>query len=122
MLLTQTGLDITLDEQTGELSFGSGVLCDGHSEKRLAAMEGLFESIEGEDGDQRVYWAYRNIRRPEDDAAWAEEILAVRRRETDRTRGADTVRLAGYDIRTEARKLLERYIRMAERAYPPARP
>ena len=70
MLLTQTGLDITLDEQTGELSFGSGVLCDGHSEKRLAAMEGLFESIEGEDGDQRVYWAYRNIRRPEDDAAW----------------------------------------------------
>ena len=35
---------------------------------------------------------------------------------------ADTVRRAGYDIRTEARKLLERYIRMAERAYPPTRP
>ena len=64
----------------------------------------------------------RRVSLEADDAAWAEEILAVRRRETDRTRGADTVRRAGYDIRTEARKLQERYIRMAERAYPPARP
>ncbi|MBQ4227830.1 MAG: glycosyltransferase family 1 protein [Clostridia bacterium] len=64
----------------------------------------------------------RRVSLDADDAAWAEEILAVRRRETDRTRGADTVRRAGYDIRTEARKLLERYIRMAERAYPPTRP
>ena len=31
--------------------------------------------------------------------------------------GVDLVRRAGYDIRTEARKLQEIYLEMAERAY-----
>ena len=52
------------------------------------------------------------------DAEWAGEILAARHPEADRSPGADTVRRAGYDIRTEARKLQERYLAMAARAYP----
>lgn len=57
-----------------------------------------------------------------DNAEWAREILAARRPETDRAQGADIVRGAGYDIHTEARKLQERYLEMAERAYPEVSP
>lgn len=70
MRLTASGLPIELDEDTGELSFCDGLLCDGHSEKRLGKMEGLFRSIEGEDPDSLVYRAYRNIRFPEHDDLW----------------------------------------------------
>ena len=70
MRLSQTGLDIELDETTGELSFGEGVLCDGGSDKALGKMEGLYESLGGCDLDQRVYWAYRNICRKEDEPLW----------------------------------------------------
>ena len=52
-----------------------------------------------------------------EDAAWAKEILTARRSKTDRTRGMDIVRQAGYDIHVEARKLQELYLKMAERAY-----
>ena len=50
------------------------------------------------------------------DTDWAHEILAVRQRETDRERGAELVRRAGYDIHEEARKLQNRYLEMADRA------
>ena len=51
-----------------------------------------------------------------DDAEWADEILAYRKAVTDRSRGADAVRRAGYDIHDEARKLQEIYLQMADRA------
>ena len=50
-----------------------------------------------------------------DDAEWADEILAYRKAVTDRSRGADAVRRAGYDIHDEARKLQEIYLQMADR-------
>ena len=40
----------------------------------------------------------------------------MRQRETDRERGAELVRRAGYDIHEEARKLQNRYLEMADRA------
>ncbi|MBQ3662848.1 MAG: glycosyltransferase family 1 protein [Clostridia bacterium] len=52
-----------------------------------------------------------------DDAEWAKEILSAKQPETDRTQGTGLVRRAGYDIHTEARKLQEKYLEMAERAY-----
>lgn len=70
MLLTHSGLPIELDETTGELSFLDGLLCDGHSEKRLGKMMGLFSTLEGCDPDTLVYRAYRNIRFPEHEALW----------------------------------------------------
>ena len=51
-----------------------------------------------------------------DDADWAGEIAAAMRLQTDRTKGMDTVRQAGYDIHTEAQKLQARYLAMAARA------
>jgi len=59
----------------------------------------------------------RRIPLTADDAAWAGEILAAARSETDRARGMDIVRQAGYDIHEEARKLQEIYLEMAARAY-----
>ena len=56
------------------------------------------------------------------DAKWAGEILAAGRSGTDRSRGVDVVRQAGYDIHTEARKLQEIYLEMAARAYSGSRP
>ena len=50
------------------------------------------------------------------DAEWANEILAYRKAVTDRSREADAVRRAGYDIHDEARKLQEIYLQMADRA------
>ena len=52
-----------------------------------------------------------------DDAEWAGEILAARQSGMDRSQGAAIVRQAGYDIHTEARKLQEKYLEMAGRAY-----
>ena len=49
-------------------------------------------------------------------AEWAREIISARLSDTDRTLGAETIRRAGYDIHTEARKLQERYLQMAARA------
>ena len=49
-------------------------------------------------------------------AEWAREIISARQSDTDRTLGAETIRRAGYDIHTEARKLQERYLQMAARA------
>ena len=48
--------------------------------------------------------------------------MAVRRLKPDRAQGRDIVRRAGYDIQTEARKLQEIYLEMADRAYPGIRP
>ena len=48
-------------------------------------------------------------------AEWAREIISARLSATDRTLGAETIRRAGYDIHTEARKLQERYLQMAAR-------
>ena len=53
-----------------------------------------------------------------DDAEWVREIMATRRSETDRTKGMDLVRRAGYDIHTEAKKLQNTYLEMAARVYP----
>ncbi len=52
-----------------------------------------------------------------EDAAWAKEILTAKHPKTDRTRGMDVVRQAGYDIHAEAKKLQEIYLNKAERAY-----
>lgn len=70
MRLTRSGLDIELEERTGELRFGQGVLCDGGGDKRLGAMRGLFATLEGCDLELRTYWAYRNIRRAGDEDLW----------------------------------------------------
>ena len=53
-----------------------------------------------------------------DDAEWVREIMATRRSETDRMKGMDLVRRAGYDIHTEAKKLQNTYLEMAARVYP----
>jgi glycosyltransferase involved in cell wall biosynthesis len=57
-----------------------------------------------------------------DDAEWAREILAACQPGSDRRQGTDIIRRAGYDIHTEARKLQETYLEMAERAYSGTRP
>ena len=57
-----------------------------------------------------------------DNAEWARAILAAGKSGTDRMQGTDIVRQAGYDIHTEARKLQERYLEMADRAYSAAPP
>ena len=59
----------------------------------------------------------RRVSLDADDARWTEEILNARHRETDRTQGAALVKRAGYDIHTEARKLQNLYLDMAERAF-----
>ena len=64
----------------------------------------------------------RRVSLQADNAEWAAEIMtAMRRPDADRTQGMDIVRRAGYDIHTEARKLQERYLEMAARAYSAAR-
>ena len=64
----------------------------------------------------------RRISLQAEDMEWAGEIMAVRRLKPDRAQGRDIVRRAGYDIQTEARKLQEIYLEMADRAYPGIRP
>ena len=66
--------------------------------------------------------AARRVSLQAEDAEWAREILAVRQSETDRPRGMDVVRQAGYDIHVEARKLQEIYLEMAARASSGTRP
>ena len=56
-----------------------------------------------------------------DDAEWAGEILTAKQSETDRAKGAEIIRQAGYDIHMEARRLQEIYLEMAARAYPEIR-
>ena len=64
----------------------------------------------------------RRVSLQADNAEWAAEIMtAMRRPDADRIQGMDIVRRAGYDIHTEARKLQERYLEMAARAYSAAR-
>ncbi len=60
--------------------------------------------------------AARRVSLEADDAEWAREITAARQPETDRARGTEIARQAGYDIREEARKLQALYLEMAERA------
>ena len=64
----------------------------------------------------------RRISLKADNADWAREIAAAGRTKTDRIRGLEMVRRAGYDIHTEARKLQELYLEMADRAYSGAQP
>lgn len=52
-----------------------------------------------------------------DDAEWVRAIMAAKNSASDRAKGADIVRKAGYDIREEARKLQDIYLELAERAY-----
>ena len=59
----------------------------------------------------------RRISLRADDAEWAREIVAASQPGTDRNQGMVTVCQAGYDIHTEARKLQEIYLEMADRAY-----
>ena len=75
MIDTVSGLPISIDEATGELSFHDGLLCDADSVKRIGQMAGLFRAIEGEDPDRLVYRAYRNIRFPEHDALFSDAGL-----------------------------------------------
>ena len=75
MIADVSGLPITIDEVTGELSFGDGLLCDADSKKTVSQMAGLFRSIEGEDPNRLVYRAYRNIRFPEHDALFSDAGL-----------------------------------------------
>ena len=60
--------------------------------------------------------AARRVSLQAEDAEWVREITAARHSETERLRGIDIVRRAGYDIHAEARKLQEIYLEMAERA------
>ena len=64
----------------------------------------------------------RRISLDTDDAEWARQIAAIRQTETNRLKGKETVRQAGYDIHTEARKLQEIYLEMEARAYSTAQP
>ena len=64
----------------------------------------------------------RRISLDTDDAEWARQIAAIRQTETNRLQGKETVRQAGYDIHTEARKLQEIYLEMEARAYSTAQP
>ena len=64
----------------------------------------------------------RRISLDTDDAEWARQIAAIRQTETNRLQGKETVRQAGYDIHTEARKLQEIYLEMDARAYSTAQP
>jgi hypothetical protein len=57
----------------------------------------------------------RRVSLEAEDAEWARAILAARQLGTDRTKGAEIVREAGYDIHTEAQKLQNIYLRMADR-------
>ena len=66
--------------------------------------------------------AARRISLQAQDAQWAREILAAGHSSEERMQGVDLVRRAGYDIQTEARKLQEIYLEMADRAYPGIRP
>ena len=50
-------------------------------------------------------------------AEWTKKILSGTQEESNRERGAELIRLAGYDIHEEARKLMNTYLEMAERAY-----
>ena len=56
------------------------------------------------------------------DAEWAKEIMAAGQAEKDRTGGTGLVRRAGYDIHSEARRLQDLYLEMADRAYPEKQP
>ncbi len=56
------------------------------------------------------------------DAEWAKEIMAAGQAEKDRTGGTGLVRRAGYDISSEARRLQDLYLEMADRAYPEKQP
>ena len=53
------------------------------------------------------------------DEEWAKAILAAKQEKDSRTRGADIVRQAGYDIHAEGRKLQALYLEMAKRASGP---
>ena len=59
--------------------------------------------------------AARRVSLQAEDSEWAKEILASRQPETERVKGIDIVRQAGYDIHEEARKLQEIYLEMAAR-------
>ena len=67
MIQENAGLPITLDPETGELSFHDGLLCDGSSMKKAGQMKGLFRTPDGMDEDATVYRAYRNIRFAKDE-------------------------------------------------------
>ena len=75
MIDAVSGLPLSIDEATGELSFHDGLLCDANSQKTLGQMEGLFRSIESEDPGVLVYRAYRNIRFAEHDALFSERDM-----------------------------------------------
>ena len=56
MILYRSGLPITMNEITGELSFHNGLQCDGFTKKKLAEMTGLYKNADGVDPNQLVYW------------------------------------------------------------------
>lgn len=70
MILYRSGLPITMNEITGELSFHNGLRCDGFTKKKLAEMTGLYKNADGVDPNQLVYWAYRNIRFIKDESLY----------------------------------------------------
>ena len=49
----------------------------------------------------------------EENGEWARRILSVRKERGDRSRGAEMLRQAGYDIHAEGRKLQDLYLKMA---------
>ena len=57
----------------------------------------------------------RRVSLQAEDSEWAREILAAGQPETEREKGIDIIRQAGYDIHVEARKLQEIYLEMAAR-------
>ena len=68
MIDIHSGLPISMDPVTGELSFRDGLLCAGHSEKALGKMTGLFKNPDNINPDELAYYAYRDIRFKEDEA------------------------------------------------------
>ena len=62
MIEKHSGLPMSVNEETGELEFHSGLLCEGSSMKKLGQMTGLFKDVRGIEEDRLVYRAYRDIR------------------------------------------------------------
>lgn len=141
LVLIGTGeLEPQIREQAGALGIADSVLfaglqsnvCDWYQMMDLFLMPSLFEGlpvvgIEAQASGlsclfsdavtDEVLLSESAARFPlsADDSAWAAEILRLIRQRPDRTRGAEIICSAGYDIAAEATRLQERYLNMSKR-------
>lgn len=141
LVLIGTGeLEAQIREQAKTLGIADSVLfaglqcnvCDWYQMLDLFLMPSLFEGlpvvgIEAQASGlsclfsdavpDEVLLSEQAVRLPlsADDDIWAAEIQRLLQQHPDRTRGAEIIRRAGYDISTEAARLQERYLKMSER-------